>query len=140
MDLSKSFIIIHGNEYRGTVFFNDGLYLWNEPDIDILFANKKYLPFKIHRVEKDLQVLDDRFYNLPVISWGSNIFHEYGGFALSTNLVPPDIKRTFYQNIAAEKIQRNCAAWIDKPITKDGMVGISCRILKNCVTETTIDS
>jgi len=139
MDLSKSFIIIHGNEYRGRVFFNDGLYVWDEPDINILLANKKYLPFKLHGVEKDLQVLDDRFYNLPVISWGCNVFHDSGA-SLSTNIVTPDIKRTFYQNITAEKIQRNCAAWIDKPITKDGMVGISCRILKNCVTETTIDS
>ena len=32
---------------------------------------------------------------------------------------------------AAKVIQRAVSAWIDKPITKDGKLGITCRIMRN---------
>lgn len=39
------------------------------------------------------------------------------------------------RNNAARVIQKGCAAWIDKPITRDRKTGIACRILLRKVQE-----
>jgi hypothetical protein len=52
----------------------------------------------------------------------------WGGLSLNTSITTPHI-----QNQAAYVIQKACYNWLWNTTTKDGMVGINCRIgLKKC--------